>query len=122
MRRYQLKYHVVGGFSFYERAEIKDMIRYLKFVQNPDDSIALLRVINTPARGIGKIDDGNAGAPRAGDRHVAVGCHRRSDSIANFSRSAPGRAEEFQGPIEDARAMLLGTFREQLEEAAEADR
>src|SRR5919197_2771042 len=47
MRRYQLKYHVVGGFSFYERAEIKDMISYLKVIQNPDDSITLLRVINT---------------------------------------------------------------------------
>ena len=54
MRRYQLKYHVVGGFSFYERAEIKDMISYLKVIQNPDDSISLLRVINTPVRGIGK--------------------------------------------------------------------
>src|SRR5437763_1727516 len=54
MRRYGLKYHVVGGFSFYERSEIKDMISYLKVIQNPDDSIALLRVINTPVRGIGK--------------------------------------------------------------------
>ena len=54
MRRYRLKYHVVGGFSFYERAEIKDMISYLKVIHNPDDSISLLRVINTPTRGIGK--------------------------------------------------------------------
>ena len=54
MRRYGLQYHVVGGFSFYERAEIKDMIAYLKLVQNPDDSIAFMRVVNTPARGIGK--------------------------------------------------------------------
>src|SRR3979411_2366803 len=54
MRRYGLKYHVVGGFSFYERAEIKDLISYLKVIQNPDDSISLLRVINTPTRGVGK--------------------------------------------------------------------
>src|SRR3982075_1905990 len=54
MRRYQLKYHVVGGFSFYDRAEIKDLISYLKVIHNPDDSISLLRVINTPVRGIGK--------------------------------------------------------------------
>src|SRR5205807_5488350 len=54
MRRYQLKYHVVGGFSFYERAEIKDLISYLKIIHNPDDSVSLLRVINTPVRGIGK--------------------------------------------------------------------
>src|SRR5690349_24009439 len=54
MRRYGVKYHVVGGFSFYERAEIKDMISYLKVIHNPDDSIAVQRVINTPVRGIGK--------------------------------------------------------------------
>ncbi len=44
----------MGGFSFYERAEIKDLISYLKVIQNPDDSIAVQRVINTPTRGIGK--------------------------------------------------------------------
>jgi len=54
MRRYQLKYNVVGGFSFYERSEIKDFIAYLKLIHNVDDSIALLRIINTPSRGIGK--------------------------------------------------------------------
>ena len=54
MRRYQMKYHVVGGFSFYERAEIKDMISYLKVIANPDDSIAMQRVINNPPRGLGK--------------------------------------------------------------------
>ena len=54
LRRYNLKYVVVGGFSFYQRAEIKDMLSYLKCAHSPHDSISLLRVINTPARGIGK--------------------------------------------------------------------
>jgi DNA helicase-2/ATP-dependent DNA helicase PcrA len=54
LRRYGISYTMVGGFSFYERAEIKDILSYLKLVQNPHDSIALQRVINTPARGIGK--------------------------------------------------------------------
>ena len=44
---------MVGGFSFYERAEIKDMLGYLRLVRNPHDSMALQRVINMPARGIG---------------------------------------------------------------------
>ncbi len=54
MRRYGIAYTMVGGFSFYERAEIKDLLSYLKLVQNPHDSIALQRVVNTPTRGIGK--------------------------------------------------------------------
>ena len=54
MRRYGRKYNVVGGFSFYQRAEIKDTIAYLKLAASNSDSVSLLRVINTPARGIGR--------------------------------------------------------------------
>ncbi|NDD65028.1 MAG: ATP-dependent DNA helicase Rep, partial [Acidobacteria bacterium] len=53
-RRAGLRYNLVGGFSFYERQEVKDIISYLKLALNPADGIALMRVINTPARGIGK--------------------------------------------------------------------
>ncbi|HXS77476.1 MAG TPA: UvrD-helicase domain-containing protein [Terracidiphilus sp.] len=53
LRRYGISYSMVGGFSFYERAEIKDLLSYLRLVRNPHDSMALNRVINTPARGIG---------------------------------------------------------------------
>ncbi len=54
LRRYGRKYNVVGGFSFYQRAEIKDIIAYLKLAASNTDSVSLLRVINTPARGIGR--------------------------------------------------------------------
>ncbi len=54
LRRYGRKYLVVGGFSYYQRAEVKDMLAYLKVASSPADSISLLRIINTPARGIGK--------------------------------------------------------------------
>src|SRR6266545_1688284 len=54
MRRTGLPYNIVGGFSFYERLEVRDIIAYLKLALNPNDSIALQRVINSPPRGIGK--------------------------------------------------------------------
>src|SRR5579875_1721824 len=54
LRRYGRKYLVVGGFSFYQRAEVKDLLAYLKLLLSPQDSVSLLRIINTPARGIGK--------------------------------------------------------------------
>jgi DNA helicase-2/ATP-dependent DNA helicase PcrA len=54
LRRNRIEYNIVGGFSFYERAEVKDVIAYLKMALNPFDDIALLRVINTPTRGFGK--------------------------------------------------------------------
>ena len=54
LRRAGLAYNIVGGFSFYERAEVRDIISYLKLALNPHDSIALMRIINSPARGLGK--------------------------------------------------------------------
>lgn len=54
LRRERLPYRIIGGQKFYERKEIKDILAYLKFLVNPADSIALFRIINTPARGIGK--------------------------------------------------------------------
>jgi len=118
MRRYQLKYHVVGGFSFYERAEIKDLISYLKVIQNPDDSVSLLRVINTPVRGIGKttIEMIERLALETGlSMWGAVG-----EAIGR--QLLPGRAlaalKSFRELIEDGRAMLAGTFEERVERTA----
>ncbi|MES2962822.1 MAG: 3'-5' exonuclease, partial [Bdellovibrionota bacterium] len=48
------QYQIVGGVKFYERMEIKDILAYMKLILNPSDDIALKRVINVPARGIGK--------------------------------------------------------------------
>jgi len=53
-RRYNRKYNVVGGFSYYQRAEVKDIVAYLKVAQSPLDSVGLQRIINVPARGIGR--------------------------------------------------------------------
>ena len=52
--RYGLPYRLVAGTRFYERKEIKDLIAYLRLIQNPLDSVSLLRIINVPVRGIGQ--------------------------------------------------------------------
>lgn len=54
MRASRLPYRVVGGQRFYERAEVKDVLAYLRVLVNPQDDVSLLRIINVPTRGIGK--------------------------------------------------------------------
>lgn len=52
--RQRVSYQVAGGVAFYERAEVKDVLGYLRLVANPQDEVAFRRVVNTPVRGIGK--------------------------------------------------------------------
>lgn len=54
LRREKIPYQVVGGLRFYDRKEIKDLFSYFKVVLNPADTVSLVRIINTPARSIGK--------------------------------------------------------------------
>jgi len=54
-RRHRIAYRVVGARSFYDRREVRDILSYLSALHNPHDDIALLRVLNTPARGIGTV-------------------------------------------------------------------
>ena len=122
LRRYGIKYTMVGGFSFYERAEIKDILSYLKFVQNPDDSISLQRIINTPTRGIGKttLETLERLALTTGSSTwQAIGS-------ALQEKLLPSRAllalDTFRKIISDARALLAPGFAEKLsEDVAEED-
>jgi len=52
--RYGMPYRLVAGTRFYERREVKDVIAYFRLIQNPQDSVSLLRIINVPGRGIGQ--------------------------------------------------------------------
>jgi len=121
MRRYQLKYHVVGGFSFYERSEIKDMISYLKVIHNVDDTISLLRVINTPVRGIGKttLETLERVALETGvSLWGAIGEAIKRQLLPQRALAA---LKSFKRLIEDGRAMLAGTYVERLEQTARAE-
>jgi DNA helicase II / ATP-dependent DNA helicase PcrA len=110
LRRYNIRYTMVGGFSFYERAEIKDLLGYLRLIRNPHDSMALQRVINTPVRGIGKttLETLERLALETGASTWDALCA----AIAN--RLIPNRAlmalESFRQLILDAQAMMDPDF------------
>ena len=54
LRRRGIRYRLVGGFSFYKRAEVRDALAYVRLAMHPEDDVSLLRVLNVPPRGIGK--------------------------------------------------------------------
>jgi DNA helicase-2/ATP-dependent DNA helicase PcrA len=114
LRRYQIQYHMVGGFSFYDRAEVKDILSYMKLVQNPHDSIALGRVVNSPPRGIGKT------TMETLERIALTAGVSTWDAIERAAEEQllPARAitalANFRKLIEDARAMLGPGFAEKL--------
>lgn len=54
LRKQNIPLHVVGGYRFFDRKEVKDIISYLRLLANPSDEVSLLRVVNTPKRGVGE--------------------------------------------------------------------
>ncbi len=114
LRRYQIQYHMVGGFSFYDRAEVKDILSYLKLVQNVHDSVALGRVVNAPPRGIGKT------TMETLERMALSSGMSTWDAIGRAidEKLLPQRAlmalSGFRRLISDARAMLGPGFAEKL--------
>lgn len=110
LRRYGITYTMVGGFSFYDRSEIKDLLSYLKLVQNPHDSIALSRVINVPTRGIGRttLDTLERLALETGASTWVAISHALKNKL--LPQRALTALETFRSMIRDARAMLSPDF------------
>lgn len=88
-----IPYAVVGGIRFYDRAEIKDLLAYLKLLTNPLDDISLLRVINTPTRGIGQTTiDKIIDYSRKADKSLwqaALACGKNSGDAKGILRTGP---------------------------------
>ncbi len=111
LRRLRIDYNIVGGFSFYERAEIKDIIAYLKLALNPADDIALMRVINTPARGLGKtsLDEVQMRARKSGvslwEAIVSI-VDRKTEEAVSLTPRAKTALASFKNTIEKLQAKV----------------
>lgn len=98
LRRYKIPYKIFGGIRFYDRAEIKDMMGYLKALVNPFDAVSLKRVINVPTRGIGKttVDKIEAAATHFGVSFWQVAADVTNPSWGlNLSTRAQNKISEF---------------------------
>jgi DNA helicase-2/ATP-dependent DNA helicase PcrA len=138
LRFADMPYRVVGGLRFYDRAEIKDLLCYLRAVHNPDDDVSLLRVINTPARGIGKttVERLLDAAARAGksvwwalseagnDPEQSASARKSLRRFAELIEMLRHLVEEGHGPSDVARSVLEQTgYAQSLkdEDSVEAD-
>ena len=118
--RRNIAYRLVGGTRFYERREVKDLLAYLRIVHNPFDTVALMRVINVPARGIG--DRTLAELTRwAGEQTIPV--YAALQLIADSERDSPEgptSAHPFQTRTAGALLRFLGLLNELIAAAGTA--
>ena len=98
--REKIPYQIVRGVEFYRRKEIRDLLAYLKVLVNPNDEIALLRIINTPARGIGKSTIDRVQAHAAESNITFFEALKRSADIESLSRAARAKLAVFANMLE----------------------
>ncbi|NBC03697.1 MAG: UvrD-helicase domain-containing protein [Bacteroidetes bacterium] len=105
LRRKGIAYQLVGGLSFYQRKEIKDVIAYLTLLVNPEDEQALLRIINEPSRGIGN-KTLNDILKKARNENKKVWHILQNVEDADLYKPAKNRIIEFMEMIRDLRLKL----------------
>ncbi len=119
-RRKGIAYQLVGGLSFYQRKEIKDVIAYLTLLVNPEDEQALLRIINEPSRGIGK-KTLNDLLKKSRDQKKSVWSIIQNVEGSNLYKPAISKIEKFVAMVHNLRgeleggASLLNTTKKMLE-------
>jgi len=104
----KIMYQVVRGVEFYRRKEIRDLLAYLKILVNPDDEVALLRIINTPARGIGKTTIDKVRASASQNNILFFEALKKAEDIESLSKAAQGRLAAFVNMLEQFKKDTAG--------------
>lgn len=100
MTRHNVPFQVANGLAFYDRAEIKDLLAYLRLIANPDDSEAFMRIINKPLRGLGKTSQ-NRIRRWAAEQHLSLReAVRCADQVPKLSKQAKRSAFVFSKMID----------------------
>ena len=103
-----IPYKVVGGTKFYERKEIRDVVAYLRVLENPDDTVSLRRIINTPKRGIGKKAQGQV-ALHAENYNISFGKAVQAAAAGEISGLSARARNSLRGFVE-----MMATVREEI--------
>ncbi|WP_287005043.1 MULTISPECIES: UvrD-helicase domain-containing protein [Gordonia] len=119
--RHGIPYKVVGGTRFYERKEVRDVVAYLRTVANPDDSVSLRRILNTPRRGIGDRAEACVAvhAENAGVSFYQALLDGAEGKVALLNSRAVKQIGGFVDLIEGLRRDFLTTFGQADDEGAD---
>ena len=96
----KIPYQIVRGVEFYSRKEVRDLLAYLKILVNPDDEIALLRIINTPARGIGKTAIDRVRSYANSNNITFFGALKKAEHIDSLSKGQKAKLAVFLNMVE----------------------
>ncbi len=104
----KIPYQIVRGVEFYRRKEIRDLLAYLKILVNPDDEIALMRIINTPARGIGKVTIDKVKNYAAQNRISFFEALKKAENIEILSKAMKAKIAVFVNMLEQFQKDISG--------------
>jgi len=104
----KIPYQIVRGVEFYRRKEIRDLLAYLRILVNPSDEVALLRIINTPARGIGKTTIERVRAYAADNNVNPFEALKNVEQIGSLSKAAKARVAAFVNMLEQFKKDIGG--------------
>jgi len=113
-REHRVPYQLVNGLEFFQRKEIKDILAYLRLVNNPRDDAALLRVINAPARGLGRTTLGRLTSHAARHMLSLLEAARESGRIEGLGSRAAGRLRIFAELVDRLAALAAAPMEEIL--------
>jgi superfamily I DNA/RNA helicase len=106
LRQADVRYHLIGGQSYFDRREIKDALAYLKVFINPNDDVSLLRIANVPARGLSDATMERLLAASHERECSVYSAMKREDVLSSFNPKARECVAAFLGLIEHARKKL----------------
>lgn len=127
-----IPYQMVNGLAFYQRKEIRDVLSYLQLIENPSDDIAMLRVLNTPARGIGKATIAKLSGYALRRGTTLFEAARQAQQVETLGKRAAATLNEFvamvdrlahaaAGPLEELLGLVLSEsgYRKMLEHSTD---